>query len=384
MEPSQPEIILLNVFDNSKNRNVPFWRSSQLVAPLGLFCLQELAPKRVSVKSVPAEFSSEDFYGIDTSKVLAVVLQESSFFDEATVESYFKTLRSAFPGVSIGLAGQRAEFFARHFNFTVFGTGATAILRILRGMPVKGYIDTLEEDVKTKLPIPDRNCFHNFDFRSSVERTLSGKTLDISKPWMGMLDNSSIEFESFDEDWIKSLLAWLTRYGYKSFQFNYLGNNPEHIHLLRTLCWSIKVDFGVFVSDWEFVERIKTWPGNPLKQIWFSGDLSQFYKKNTFEQAKAIFDDIKKSGVESGIYLQPSFLMDPNSSRLLRLVNNISFTDSAKWNGSSMRNVSLHFWKSNWRFVKKLLSIKSAMELVDFMRLSYSILECIFFPMGGE
>jgi hypothetical protein len=384
MEPPRSEIILLNVFDNSKNRNVPFWRSSQLVAPLGLFCLEELSPDRVLAKSVGLEFSPEDFVDIEASQVRFVILQESDFFDQALVEKYFKALRLIFPYASIGIAGQRAESFANHFNFSIFGIGTTVILNMLRGIPIKGFSNTLEKDLRSQLPIPEKDCFYSHEFRSAVERTISGKTLDIYKPWMGFLDRSSIEFEIFNEEWVKNLLIWLNKMGYRSFQFNDLGNDPEHIHLLRTLCWSLKVDFGIFIPNWEFIERIKTWPGHPLKQVWFSADLKGFYSKSMFDQVNETMEAVKSSGVSTGIFLKPDFLLDNTSAKVLRLVKSISFIDSSKWNGICMRNVAIHFWKSNWRFCKRLFSVKTAMELVDFMRLSYSILECIFFPTGGD
>lgn len=369
---SQPtEILLLNIpFAMLNSQRDSLSRFVSRAVPLGLFCLAAIAPERIKVIDFPGLSQiSEVLSSYDAQSVKAVILHLQPEASADQINTLLERFRSFFPLAAIG-CGQPGEKACAAFDFAIKGTGKTAILRILRGDQLRGMLDTLADDLDSPLNVPDEQLFDSGQELAS-EKWFAGKTIEIFQPWLGLLEHSHEAFVYPGAAWLAAMVDWLKKSGYVFFHFCPSGLRQDNLHELRSVMLNCKARFAVsFMVD--HIEHIST-IGYPLQQIWLHG-----ISLKNFSKAVELMRQIRQSDCQSCLLVDRQWLKLPEWLPLLALADRMVVGDFLDWPKDSLKHLTWKFWSYRQRFFARLIGLKSASELIVFMKTAYVVLEILF------
>lgn len=354
----------------------PSFRSGgrEQFAPLGLYCLAETAPERIAVVdlqySLPGE---EDFAAFAGSEIHTVVVRAGKNHDEAKLKTLLQICRASFNSARVGLAGTINKNFVALGDFYLYGTGLKAILCALRGQKLSGFVDNLQAEMQMPLPIPKKPFAELYDFSSPPEKTIDKRTLEIFQPWLGLHEHSQKIKTYPGLKWLAELGQWLKESGYKEFHFRPSGVRPADIHEIRSVMLNLGVDFALSFANIEANELENNCAGAPLRQIWLyrpePGDLVQALK---------CLRIIAEAGCCPALVLGKETATSPELWQILELSNRIALAEVETWNLPELKKLLMKFWGHKNRFFKMLFNIRSAHDLVEFMKVSAFLLEILF------
>lgn len=370
MESQQPEILLLHLSFTAANvQSNGLNRLQKIVAPLGLHCLATMAPERISVIELYSAAQAKEMVEISRSETIKAVIlsnvQESCIGELAEL---ITVLRCSFPRALIGCSHDSPATYV--CDFIIRGTGKTCILRLLRGDRLTGSFDMLADDLLSPLSFPDTSLLLS-GYELETEKWLTGKTLEIMQPWLGLLDQSSEIFTYPGIAWVAEMIAVLQKSGFVAFHFCLCGLSADNLHELRSVMLNLKAPFAVSfkIDDIKQITSI----GYPLLQIWLC-DLSA----SNAAQAVLLMKDIHQADCAPCLKLDRQWLTIEDQQAILALADRIIIKDLHYWPVSALRSLVGRFWGYRKRFFKRLFGLKSAAELIVFMKTAYFILEVLF------
>lgn len=370
METPATEIILIKTPTECEKAYLRPSRFLGRTAPFGLLCLAAVAPGRIAVADSATIAGIIDHLQIFVaSGVKAIILSASPGLDPAKASLFAGQLRGLFPDACLGIGVDEPMTLAG-FDFSLTGTGKTVVLKILQGEKLQGYVDCRSDDSASPLPTPV-DPFIDCGYDISPEKWLNACTLEISQPWQGLLDASIVVKTWPGLEWIAGFVGWLKNAGISSFHFGPSGLVCDDLHELRSLMLKLKARFSVsFCAD----DRLDIGQiGWPLQQVWIYSPTA-----NNVAELAAKISHIHEAGFEACLQLDRQWLDITGQETLPGLVDRLTVSDSDLWPFAELKKLLLIYWGTKSRFIRRLLSIRSASELVMFMKTSYMILETIF------
>ncbi|KAF1082102.1 MAG: hypothetical protein GQF41_1742 [Candidatus Rifleibacterium amylolyticum] len=334
-------------------------------APLGLLCLAATAPDRIAViNSSNGTQLSE--YLQDFSNPKAIIIQGGDNPTDKINVDTLSELRERFPGARIGISDPGGAH-REPFDFTVTRTGKTAVLRILRGEIPTGIFDELPGERFDTLDIPEEPMLDG-DYESHPEKWLAGRTIEVFQPWLGLLDRSESIFSWPGIDWVAKLVSWLNLSGYNAVHFRPSGLTPTNLHELRSVMLNLNMPFAASfkIREDQHFTRI----GAPLRQIWLYHPAP--------ETAHICLDQlarIKAADCQPGLQLNRNSIGTATEPDLLATAERICLDNLHCWALSDLKRVMARFWRR--RFFSRLAGLRSAGELIMFMKTSYNILDIL-------
>lgn len=371
MASQQPEILLLNIpFAALNSQRDSLSRFASRSAPLGLFCLAAIDPERIKVIDSPGlPQISEVLSCYDARTIKAVILHLQPGIPCGQINALLERFRSLFPLATIG-CGQTGETVCAGFDFAIRGTGKTAILRILRGEKMCGFFDTLADDLDSPLSVPEELLIDS-GYELPPEKWCGGKTIEVFQPWLGLLELSHEVFVYPGVAWIAAMVDWLKKSGYVFFHLCPSGLRPENLHELRSVMLNCKARFAVsFMVD--HVEHMAT-IGYPLQQIWLHGISLKNYVK-----AADLMRQIRQSDCQPCLQVDRHLLNIPEWLTMISLAERMVIGDFLDWPKAGLQRLTWKFWSYHQRFFSRLIGLKSASELIVFMKTAYVVLEILF------
>jgi hypothetical protein len=366
MEPTAPEILLLNISAGALNReSSALGRFRPVYAPLGLHCLAASAPERIAVidgKSRAQLCDALQFYR--NMPVKTIVLHYSD--GEDGMPQFLALLREMFPAVSIGSHLSEGD---AGFDFYVHGTGKTAVLRILRGERLHGKIDTLAEDLRSPLHVPQNHLLET-GYDIFPEKWIAGRTIEVFQPWLGLLDQSRKIMAYPGIAWIAEMVGWLQKSSYVAFHFNPSGLEADDLHELRSVMLNLRAPFAV--SFWAGAGRMFKPVGNPLRQIWL-----YYPNPETADESVVQLQAVASCGCQPCLQVD-SRCRQVMDHRMFSAAEKMVITDQEDWDIGALKHLTGRFWSCRRRFFRRLFGIKNASELINFMKTAYMILEILF------
>ncbi|PKL45821.1 MAG: hypothetical protein CVV41_02120 [Candidatus Riflebacteria bacterium HGW-Riflebacteria-1] len=372
MQNPDSEILLISI-DAEPAGNLSTLRSfGNRFAPLGLLCLAASAPDRIATlvgRDTAQFYDNLAIFG----KVRAIIVQFNHPAAPEMSARLINRLRQQFPGAKIG-ASKQLQAHSELFDFVISGTGKTAVLRILRGETPLGYFDQPAAESFSILDVPTEPLAEG-EFEIHPEKWLAGRTLEVFQPWLGLLDQSDCHSSWPGIEWLTKLLNWLKLSGYQALHFRPSGLSTEHLHELRSVMLNLEMPFAVSfnISEQLHFSRV----GAPLKQIWL-------YHPNRENAALTLekLAQIKAADCLPGLQLKHSDFALPAESSLINAVARIQCSDLHCWPLSDLKLVTARFWRR--RFFARLFGLRSAAELIMFMKTSYNILDILLSSERGR
>ncbi len=368
------EILLLNsaaVLPPHSSFHLP---GKEHFAPLGLHCLAELEPSRISVVDLQFAPPSDEFFAsIDRQAIHTVIIRAGRNHEGQYLKSMVSACRALFPNARVGLAGTINKNNVGLGDFYIYGAGHMAVLQALRGEKLKGFINYLQAELEMTLPLPDKAFPDVYNFGAQPEKQINNKTLEVFQPWLGLHEYSERIRAYPGLTWLSSLSTWLLKSGFCELHFRPSGITPAHIHEMRSIMLNQKIDFAVSFKTCEPEELENNCAGAPLSQIWFyqpaAMDINRYRK---------CIETVNAGNCLAGLAIDQSVADTPELGDLLNRADRFCILDAETWDLPDLKKVLLKFWGHKNRFFKKLFKIRSAADLVAFMKISALLLEILF------
>ncbi|MFZ5952829.1 MAG: hypothetical protein ACOYXC_19150 [Candidatus Rifleibacteriota bacterium] len=368
------EILLLNsaaVLPPHSSFHLP---GKEQFAPLGLHCLAQLEPTRISVIDLQFAHPSEEFFSsINRSAIHTVILRAGRNHEVQHLKSMVSACRVLFPDARVGLAGTINKNHVGLGDFYIYGTGHMVVLHALRGEKLKGFINHLQAELEMTLPLPEKPFPDVYNFSARPEKQISSKTLEVFQPWLGLHEYSERIQAYPGLTWISGLTTWLSKSGFSELHFRPSGITPAHIHEMRSIMLNQKTQFAVSFKTCEPEELENNCAGAPLSQIWFyqpaATDIGRYRK---------CIEKVNQGNCLAGLAIDHSVATTPELGDLLSRADRFCILDAENWDLHDLKKVLLKFWGHKNRFFKKLFKIRSAADLVAFMKISALLLEILF------
>ncbi len=370
MQTTGPEILLMKLPADCDVVWPCYNRFPGRNAPLGLLCLAAVEPQRIATLDAPTSQSLIDCLASYSSEAIrAVFLQRSDKTDPEKARVFSQRVREFLPKTSVGVNVEKAEA-PDWADFAVDGTGKSAVLRILRGDRLTGFIDHRHDDDLSPLPVPEE-AFIDCGYDIHPEKWLAGTTLEVCQPWQGLHDMSAGRRSWPGLDWVSRLVSWLKASGIAAFHFRPSGLNCDDLHELRSLLLNQKARFAVsFAADDEINIRQIGWP---LQQVWL-----YYPTRSSAEKMREHLQQIHDAGFQAGLHVNSAWLNCQGYGCMAGLADRLAIIDDGLWPAGELRRLVVRYWGGKNRFFRRLFSLKSASELVMFMKTSYFLLETLF------
>ncbi len=180
MQHHDSHILLLNSTANPK-KSGNFWVTYQdRFAPLGLYCLSQLATKRIWVLDLQEAMPSEEILAsTDSRRINTVILRVSAATTNNFISEAFNFLKTYFPNARGGLGGRLNYVDCPPVDFCIAGTGHQFLLNSLRGVESKGFVNDLHKDLKLHLPVPVEAFYQAHNYDTQPEKMIDIKTIEI-------------------------------------------------------------------------------------------------------------------------------------------------------------------------------------------------------------
>ncbi len=370
MQTTGPEILLMKLPADCNVVWPCYNRFPGRNAPLGLLCLAAVEPQRIAtLDAVTSHGLIDCLASYSAESIRAVILQRSDKTDPEKARAFSQRVRELLPSASVGVNAEKCEVPA-WADFAVDGTGKSALLRILRGDRLTGFIDHRHDDDLSPLPVPEET-FIDCGYDIHPEKWLAGTTLEICQPWQGLHDMSTTRRTWPGLDWVSRLVAWLKLSGIAAFHFRPSGLNCDDLHELRSLLLNQKARFAVsFVAADEINIRQIGWP---LQQVWL-----YYPNRTSADRMREHLQHIHDAGFQTGVQVDSAWLSCHGYGAMTALVDRLAIIDDGLWPVGEIRRLMARYWGGKNRFFRRLFSLRNASELVMFMKTSYFLLETLF------
>lgn len=379
MHYSNIEILLVNSMARPQAESEFSVSYRESFAPLGLHCLAEIDRERIAVVDLQFAFPNEEtFLHLRSEKIHTVILRVGTNHDADSVRSMVRSLKKTFARAQVGVSGELASTRVACGDFYIHGTGYSCILTALRGEKLRGVCDCMEADSKLALPVPEVAFSESFCFDAPPEKTLHRKTYEIFQPWLGLFEFSDKKAAYPGVKWLSRLGKWMQLSGINELHFRPSGIRPKFLHEIRSIMLNLKIEFAVSFKNFSESELEGNCAGYPLKQVWL-------YQPDVENAAYFMsgLEIILRSGCCAGLALNTDSIGVEKLPEMLVKADRLAILDLETWRLAPLKKVFMKFWGAHHRFFRRLFSIRTAHELIGFMKTSTVILETLFSTEKG-
>lgn len=371
MNREKVEILLIELAGASI-RNKLAWRHSIFrSAPIGLYCLKQINKDKIDVIDVPVAQIVDNLNTYKNNKIKYIIcrLPEDPNIEE--INTILASIHNIFKTSAIGCNSTDSNIIDK-FDFVIKGTGKTALTNILNGSKLSGLCDHIKEDSESNLNIPQEPLI-DVGYSILCEKWLSEHNLEIWQPWQGLDEFSSNHFTYPGLDWLNNLLNWLRKSGYDSFHFNPSNWTADEVNALRSTINNLKINLSLsfnYNNPIKYSDILL-----PLKRLWI-----YYPNPREYEEVIKNLKGIKSAGFEACMQVNHSWFACGSTLPVCKYIDKLVIIDDYMWSNIELKKFIQRFWGSRNRFFKQLLNLRSASELVAFLKSSYALLEILFLP----
>ena len=365
------EILLIEMAGASVKNKLSWRHSISRSAPIGLYCLKAIDKERIALIDVPVSQIKDMLAFYKSSPVKTVICRLAEEPDNEEVKSLIDSIHEIYPNSRLGCSFVKSDV-TKNFDFVIYGTGKSCILRILRGDELSGYLDQLENDKNAPLDIPDEPLI-DVGYNILPEKWLSVHNLEIWQPWQGLLEFSTSLFTYPGTDWMTNLLVWLTNSGFDAFHFTPSDWNVDEMNHLRAFFQKHKLLLSLsFLSNKEvcFSDILL-----PVKRVWLY-DPQAVKAEEVVNKLKAI----RSAGFEACLQINHGWFGGGITLPVCKYIDHLIIRDDYLWSNAEHKKIMQRFWGTKNRFFRRLFGLRTASELITFMKTSYALLDLLFLP----
>ena len=374
METGKIEILLIELAGASIKNKLSWRHSLSRSAPLGLYCLKALSPERISVIDVPANQITDMLSVYSEAPLKAVICRLPEEPDIEKIKNILAAVREAYPNAKIA-CNYITEDIVKEFDFVINGTGKTSILRILRGDILMGYCDDMKNDMVSFVEAPTEHLI-DVGYNILPEKWLSVHNIEVFQPWMGLTEFSSTLFTYPGLEIMTGLLNWLKDSGFDAIHFNPNKWAVEDINRLRATVLKLKLTISISFLSIDFVKYSEILV--PLKSIWLHNP-----QASRIDEVTQKLKEIREAGFEASLQIDYSWFGGGTTLAACRYIDHLVINDEYKWNNIELKKFTQRFWGAKSRFFRRLFGLRTAAELIIFMKNSYAMLDTLFLPDEG-
>jgi hypothetical protein len=354
---TKPRIILANL------TNLTAAPQASYAPPIGLYALANLNPEAIKVMDSAAHPLDETLatMGTNTSHIFCMLAQDS---DTEQVSSYCQTIKHHFPKIKIGV-NLETNNFKSFSDFREKASGAQAIMRILAGQAYDGHLSESEKEEPLALPVTP---LADKGYHTAPEKTLCNRTLELFKPWQGLQERGPAIMPTPHMSWFQTLVPWVRESGFGGLHFRPLDLDEQQILELLTVLEGYHGRVALALS--ERVELpAKLLEQGLVRQLWY-------YNPSCGEHLAVRFKQLQNTHCAPCLSISKAFVDSP-CIELLKGAERLAIEDEELWSGKELKKVLKGFWLRDFRFLKRLGGLKSAAELIAFMRSTYKALDTL-------
>ena len=371
MDNGNIEILLIELAGASVKNKLSWRHSISRSAPIGLYCLKAIDKERIALIDVPVPQIKDMLAFYKSSPVKTVICRLAEEPDIEEVKSLIDSIHEIFPNSKLGCNFVKSDV-TQNFDFVIYGTGKSSILRILRGDELRGYCDQFDNDKNAPLDIPDEPLI-DVGYNVLPEKWLSVHNLEIWQPWQGLLEFSTSLFTYPGTDWMTKLLIWLTNSGFDAFHFTPSDWTVDEMNHLRAFFQKHKLQLSLsFLSNKDvcFSDILI-----PVKRIWLY-DPQAVNAEEVVNKLK----DIRNAGFESCLQINHGWFGGGITLPVCKYIDHLIIRDDYLWSNVEHKRFMQRFWGTKNRFFKRLFGLRTASELITFMKTSYALIDLMFLP----
>ena len=371
MDNGKIEILLIELAGASIKNKLSWRHSISRSAPIGLYCLKAIDKERIAVIDVPVPQIKDMLGFYKSSQVKTVICRLAEEPDSESVKQIIDSVREIYPNARLGCNFVKSDI-TKEFDLVIYGTGKTSILRILRGDDLFGYCDQLDKDKTAPLDIPEEPLL-DVGYDILPEKWLSVHNLEVWQPWQGLLEFSSSLYTYPGLDWMTKLLVWLTKSGFDAFHFTPSKWTVNDINHLRALFQNLKIQLSLsFLSNEEVRYSDILFP---VKRIWLYDPLAV----NAEDVVKKL-KEIRNAGIEACLQINHGWFGGGITLPVCKYIDHLIIRDDYLWSNIEHKRFMQRFWGTKNRFFRRLFGLRTASELITFMKTSYALLDILFLP----
>ena len=363
------EILLIELAGASIKNKLSWRHSISRTAPIGLYSLKATVPERIGLIDVPVTQISDMLAVYSDSPLKAVIFRLSENPDTDKVKEVFASVRIAFSQAKIGCNNINSHI-TKDFDFVINGTGKTSVLRILRGDLLAGYCDDLKNDLAS-LVVQPTELLVDVGYDVLPEKWLSVHNIEVFQPWLGLAEFSTALFVYPGLEYMIGFLKWLKDSGFDSVHFTPNKWTAEEINRLRAIVlkYQITLSISFLSSDSIAFPEILT----PVKRIWI-------YNPQPSEMNVVIqkLKTIREAGFESCLQVENGWFDGGVTLPVCRYIDHLIINDDYRWNNADFKKLTQRFWGTKTRFFRRLFGLRTAAELIVFMKSSYALIDTLF------
>ena len=372
METGKIEILIIEMAGASVKNKLSWRHSISRNAPIGLYCLKATAPERIAVIDVPVAQINDMLSLYAKEPLKAVICRLSEQPDTELVTSLVETLRTTFPNVKLG-CNYIDHDFIKCFDFYIKGTGRSCVLRILRGDIFLGECDDIHNDAGRPLEIP-LEPLADVGYDTLSEKWIATHGIEIWQPWLGFDEFSTKHFEYPGQEWMCKFLNWIHSSGFDAIHLNPSAYTPEELNRLRNTILQNKMTVSLSFNAKDDICFSEILIPN-LKRVWLHYPKAILLDE-TVEKLKAI----RKAGFEACLYVDYTWFQGGYTLSAFRYIDRFIIADDYLWSNADLKKITQRYWGTKSRFFRRLFGLRSASELITFMKSSYALLDAIFLP----
>ncbi len=371
MKNENKEILLIELAGASIENKLSWRHSIYRSAPIGLYCLQTLDTEKIGLIDVVVPQIKDTLYLYKESPIKEVILRLAINPDCDEIHNLINIVQNYFPKAKIGCNYIDSEII-NEFDFSIKGTGKTALNILLKGEEISGIFDKTNEDLNNLLSIPQKPLI-DVGYSISSEKWLNDHSIEIWQPWLGLSEFSTSFYHYPGNDWIINLLKWLIKSGFNSYHFNPSKWTVDEINLLRPIINNFKINLSLSFNSSEEVNYSDILI--PIKRIWLYEPHAK-KAENIIQKLK----NIKSAGSEACLQINYSWFGNGSTLQFCKYIDHLVISDSYSWSNKDYKKFIQRFWGSRNRFFRRLIRVRSASELVVFLKSVYELLDILFLP----
>ena len=374
METGKIEILLIELAGASIKNKLSWRHSVSRQAPLGLYCLRALSPQRISIIDVPVNQVPDMLSIYSESPLRAVICRLPEDPDTEKIKNIMLAIRKAYPKAKIA-CNYVTEDIIKEFDFVINGTGKTSVLRILRGDVLVGYCDDMKNDMISLVDVPTEPLV-NVGYDLLPEKWLSVHDIEVFQPWLGLTEFSSTLFAYPGLEIMTRLLNWLKASDFDAIHFNPNKWTVDDINRLRTVILKLNLTISISFLSIDFVRYSDILA--PIKSVWLHNP-----QASRMDEVVQKLKEIREAGFEASLQIDHSWFGSGTTLAACRYIDHLVISDEYNWNNIELKKFTQRFWGAKSRFFRRLFGLRTAAELIVFMKNSYALLDTLFLPDEG-